>query len=136
MPVLTQPGLELAHYVSMHRKSYVRVSRSARVLPPAAATICFGTDAGIRLDPTVCHLHPDECCRYATLLHNIAWGWIVTSFLTLISLLAVANLVRWSQHRMELLAAIADEQASYLQRVDIGLLSVGCLFGMLGMIVF
>ncbi|MDP9311020.1 MAG: hypothetical protein M3R24_09045 [Chloroflexota bacterium] len=60
----------------------------------------------------------------------------MTSFLTLISLLAVANLVRWSQHRMELLAAIADEQASYLQRVDIGLLSVGCLFGMLGMIVF
>ncbi len=73
---------------------------------------------------------------YATLLHYTAWGWIVTGFLTLISLLAVVNLFRWSQHRMQLLAAIAEEQAPSRQRVDVGLLVVGLLFGALGIVVF
>ena len=73
---------------------------------------------------------------YATMQDYVAWSWLVTGFLTLISVLAVVNLFRWSRHRVALLAAIAEEQATYRQQVDVGLLSIAGAFAVLGLIVF
>jgi hypothetical protein len=73
---------------------------------------------------------------YATFWQYVAWSWIVTGFLTIISLLAVVNLLRWPQHRTKLLASIAEDQSQYRRQVDSGLLGLGTMFGLLGIIVF
>jgi hypothetical protein len=73
---------------------------------------------------------------YATFSQYAAWSWIVTGFLTVVSLLAMINLLRWSQHRIRLLDSIAEDQAAYRRQVDVGLLGIGTVFGILGFIVF
>lgn len=73
---------------------------------------------------------------YATFSHYEARSWIVTDFLTVISLLAIGNLLRWNQHRTKLLASIAESQAEYRRQVDSGLLGLSVLLGLLGLIMF
>lgn len=73
---------------------------------------------------------------YATFVHYAPWSWLVTGFLSLISIMGVANLRRWSQHRVELLGAIAEEQADYRTNVDLLIIGLGSCFAVLALLVF
>ena len=73
---------------------------------------------------------------YATIMHHTAWSWLLTGFLTLISILGAVNLVRWSRHRLQLLNAIAEEQARGRMNVDLVIVGLGVFFTLLALRVF
>ena len=72
---------------------------------------------------------------YAALFHYQPWGWVVTGFTTLISILGLLNLSRWPTHRQKTSRAI-DEQPGARTSVDIMLLVLGGMFAMLGIFVY
>lgn len=72
---------------------------------------------------------------YATFAHSVPWGWLLTLFLTLVSFLAVANLLRWSQHRAAVAAAIAERPVERA-RFDVGLGALGVAFLALAIFVY
>jgi hypothetical protein len=72
---------------------------------------------------------------YATVFHYAPWGWLLTLFLTLVGALAVVNLLRWSQHRAVVAAAITErpiERATF----DAGLGVLGAVFIALALFVY
>lgn len=73
---------------------------------------------------------------YATVMHYVAWGWIVTAVLTFFAAMAMVNLRRWSRHRMALLHKINVAQAETRQQVDGGILLFGSLFLALALFVY
>lgn len=73
---------------------------------------------------------------YATLFHYVAWGWVVTAFLSVFAVLGLKNLWRWSAHRTLLSQAIATAKAETRVRVDGGILGVGVVFLLLGLLVY
>lgn len=72
---------------------------------------------------------------YATLFHYQPWGWMVTGFTTLIALLGVLNLSRWSTHRQKTGQAI-DTQPQTRTGVDVTILILGLLFVFLAFFVY
>lgn len=72
---------------------------------------------------------------YALFTQYHAWGWIVTGFTTLVALLAVVNLSRWSSHRKKVGQAI-DTQPDKRIAVDGLLVSLGIAFLALGIFVY
>lgn len=59
-----------------------------------------------------------------------------SGFLTLVSLVGVANLRRWSQHRVKLLSTIAEEQAHRRTNADLVIVGLGGAFTALTLLVF
>lgn len=72
---------------------------------------------------------------YATLFHYQAWGWIVTAFTTIIALLAIANLSRWSAHRETTRNAIETQPETRIL-VDVVILLLGVFFAALAVFVY
>ncbi len=72
---------------------------------------------------------------YATLFHYQAGGWIVTTFATLIAMIGLVNLSRWSTHRQKVGQAIATQPAKR-KAVDITILLLGLFFVGLALFVY
>jgi hypothetical protein len=72
---------------------------------------------------------------YATLFHYQSWGWVVTGFTTLVAILGILNLNRWSTHRQKTGQAI-EKQPGTRTGVDIMLLILGGIFAALGIFVY
>jgi len=70
---------------------------------------------------------------YATIYHYVAWGWIVTTFLTGLLIMAIDHLFRWARHREAMLRVVGSPK---VRRVDWCLLALGAGFLNLGVFVY
>jgi hypothetical protein len=72
---------------------------------------------------------------YAMFFYYQPWGWLVTGFTTLIAVLGVLNLSRWSTHRQKTGQAI-ESQPETRTGVDITILILGIMFLVLAFFVY
>ncbi len=63
---------------------------------------------------------------YATLVHYVPWGWVVTAFVTTAAVLGAANLVRWRHHQGRALRVIRSPATR--RGVDLALIGIGATF--------
>ena len=71
---------------------------------------------------------------YATWFHYVRWGWVVTGFVTSVSLLSLDNVFRWSKHRARMLRVI--EFAQRTRYVDGCIVALGIAFLLLSIFVY
>jgi len=70
---------------------------------------------------------------FATIFHYQPWGWLVTSFLSLLSCLSLHNLLNWAKHRQTMLRLVANPK---VKPVDYLLLAAGLGFLALALFVY
>ena len=70
---------------------------------------------------------------YAACFHYRPWGWVVTGFLTLLSCMAVDQLLRWQRHREAMLKVVTS---SRVWQIDCLLMAVGVAFAALALLVY
>ena len=70
---------------------------------------------------------------YATIFHYRPMGWIVTSFLTALSCMALDHVLYWSRHRKAMLKVVSNPN---VWLIDCVLLGVGLGFVVLALLVY
>ena len=70
---------------------------------------------------------------YATIFHYRPWGWIVTGFLTALTIMATDHVFRWQSHRRAMLKAVTNPN---VWKLDCFLLILGAVFVALGLLVY
>lgn len=68
---------------------------------------------------------------FATIFHFQPWSWLVTGFLSVISVMAIHHLLFWTKHRQAMLKVVTNPKVT---KFDWLLLAVG--FGFLALAVF
>jgi hypothetical protein len=71
---------------------------------------------------------------HATLFHYAPWGWILTTFITVLSFLSMLNVLRWSTSRIRMLAFV--EYAEQNWHVDAAIITLGVIFLTLAIFVY
>ena len=70
---------------------------------------------------------------YATIFHYQSAAWVVTGFLTALSLMAFDHVFRWRRHRQVMLKVVTNPQ---IWLIDCMLLTVGAAFLALALLVY